>query len=170
MEPYDGKGTGLLERTKAKHEWGIGLLAISVAFSPDGKILAAGGYDRMVKLWDVTSGKQIGTLQGHGAVVFSIAFSPDGKTLASASADGTVKLWNVGEKQETSTLKSDVASVLSVRFSPDGKTLAAGVYKEDGQSEVRIWNIATLTEKSALKGSAHKWQGLISLVFSPDGK
>lgn len=64
----------------------------SVAFSPDGKLLASGSYDKTVRVWDIQTADLKLTLKGHDDVVESVAFSPDG-TLASASADKTVKLW-----------------------------------------------------------------------------
>ena len=65
----------------------------SVAFSPDGKLLASASRDKTVRLWDPATGAALQTLEGHRDSVLSVAFSPDGKLLASASHDETVRLW-----------------------------------------------------------------------------
>ncbi|MCZ6676015.1 MAG: hypothetical protein O7E52_02070 [Candidatus Poribacteria bacterium] len=119
----------------------------SVAFSPDGKILASGdGYSFLgptVKLWSVDNHLEIATLKGHNESVESVVFSPDGKTLASASRtsvvgadrDNTVKLWSVENRTEITTLKGHSASVYSVAFSPVGKILVSA--SSDGT--ILIW-------------------------------
>jgi WD40 repeat protein len=67
----------------------------SLAFSPDGRLLALGGTDRTVGLWDVETGKQMMTFRGHGHAVTGVAFAPDGKRLVSAAQDGTIKIWSL---------------------------------------------------------------------------
>jgi hypothetical protein len=67
----------------------------SVSYSPDGKTLASGSFDKTVKLWEVETGKLLQTLKGHEGFVNSVSYSPDGKTLASGSWDNTVKIWDL---------------------------------------------------------------------------
>lgn len=66
----------------------------SVAFSPDGKVVASGSYDNTVILWDAATAKQLRSLAGHSSLVTSVAFSSDGQEVASGSDDGAIKIWD----------------------------------------------------------------------------
>ena len=68
---------------------------VCVAFNPDGKLLASGGMDKMVRLWDVATGKNTATFKGHTGTIASVSFSPDGTILASTGKDRTIRLWDV---------------------------------------------------------------------------
>ncbi|WP_246275813.1 WD40 repeat domain-containing protein, partial [Brasilonema bromeliae] len=103
-----------------------------------GTKIASASSDQTVKLWDVSSGKELKTLQGHSAEVRSVSFSPDSKTIASASSDKTVKLWDTSSGRELKTLRYS-AEVRSVSFSPDGKMIASA--NSDGT--VIVWNLDT---------------------------
>ena len=72
----------------------------SVAFSPDGTLLASGSLDKKIRLWDVKTGGEIKQLQGHTESITSVVFAPDGKVLASGSGDGTIRLWDVATGEE----------------------------------------------------------------------
>lgn len=115
------------------HEYG----ALAVTFSPDGATLASGGFDRVVRLWDVATGEVRATLDGHEGWVAALAFSPDGATLATGSHDHTIKFWDVATGREHGTLHGHTGNVYSVAFSPDGTRLASG--SMDGT--VRLWDI-----------------------------
>ncbi len=98
---------------------------LALAFSPDGKHLAAGGKDGAIRFWDVANGRPGLTMEGHTAAIYGVVFSPDGKRLASASADNTVKIWDVDSGIEVLTLKP-ASTIRHLAFSPDGKHLAGG--------------------------------------------
>jgi WD40 repeat protein len=79
----------------------------SVAFSPDGCLLASGSMDHTLRLWDVHTGQSLKTLSGHTNWLWSVAFSPDGHLLASGSADATIKLWDVQTGECLKTLQPE---------------------------------------------------------------
>ena len=135
--------------------------ARSVAFSPDGSILASGSHDGTVILWDVATQQPKDTLTEHTAPVETVAFSRDGSTLASGSHDGTVILWDVDTGQPKDTIMGRANWVWSVAFSPDG-TLAIG--RSDGT--VLLWDVATGQPKDTLTGHT-AW--VESVAFTRDG-
>jgi WD40 repeat protein len=137
----------------------------SVVFSPNGKVLATGGDDKRIILWDVATLKPVGDpLVGHTDAVRSLAFSPDGKLLASGGEDQKVILWEVANRRALDPPLPDHAGPLrSVAFSPDGKTLASGTRKE-----IFFWDV----QSGKTKGQPFAYPGTTDLIiaFSPDGK
>jgi WD40 repeat protein len=136
---------------------------LSVAISPDGKLLASTGMDQKVKLWKLATGELSRTLTGHTGPVRSLAFSPDGKLLASAGHDATIKLWEVATGKERRTLTGGMSSVNRVIFSPDGQTLASAA--EPGI--ITVWDTTTGRLVRAIQGHQGTAWGV---TFSPDGK
>ncbi|MGN7250368.1 nSTAND1 domain-containing NTPase [Arthrobacter sp. SAFR-014] len=110
-----------------------------VAFSPDGRVLASGGSDNNVLLWDAATGKRMGApLSGHTDVVRSVAFSPDGRLIASGSDDRTVRVWDVASTQSPSvTLSGHNMEVTGVAFSPDSKFVASSSWDRNA----RLWDL-----------------------------
>ena len=148
----DIRGTALLWNVDARTIIAT-LTGYIVSFSADGKTLATADYDAdsrpvaVVRLWDVPTGTEIGTL-GHSDYVSNAIFSPDGKALASVATgryDSEVVLWDVEERREIAVHKYLYHT--SVSFSPDSKTLASMGYDDFGS--VYLWDVATGKKKNA---------------------
>jgi WD40 repeat protein len=145
----------------------------SVAFSPDGHLLAAATGDLdvfsasprpgQVIIWDAETGKEQAVLPGHCGPVSCVAFSPNGGQVASASMDQTVKLWDVQTRKETRTLRGHGHYVSSVDFSGDGDLLASGSI--DGS--IKVWEPRTGALLRTLRG--HTGQ-VTWLAFSRRGR
>ena len=127
-----------------------------VAFSPRDGILASGGWDSNVRLWDVATSKQIAVLKGHRTYVNALAFSSDGETLASASMDSTIRLWNVGEDaKESKKLVGHTTLVLAIAFAPHRRVLVSGGGGEHSFglirfSELFLWTLGREDRRIAL--------------------
>ena len=137
----------------------------SVAFNPtNNKILASGGSDLKVKIWDAEKEQPLPrNLEKHSKWIRCLAFSLDGTILASASDDMTVILWNLKTDAPPHILRGHNGWIWSVSFSPDGKILASG----SDDKTVKLWNVETGEPITILKGHID-W--VWSVSFSPNGK
>lgn len=130
----------------------------SVAFSPNGKKLAAASYDHDVTLWDVRTvmapkvqQRPSRQLRDHTDSVYGVAFSPDSRLLASCAGDRTVKVWNVDTGKRLYTLSESTAELFTIAFSPDGKRIAAG----GADKTLRTWNVSPTAGTLAKSAFAH---------------
>ena len=145
--------------------------ATAVAYSPTGRVLAAGGADARVHLWDATTGVRLGVLDGQGVPITSLAFAPNGRTLAaSGSANGDVWLWDLTKREPALVIPdaADGRAVEGVAFHPNGKLVAvAGIdwmANGGGDGAVTVWDVETHSR-------IHKFEGGgVRVAFHPAGK
>ena len=136
----------------------------SLAYSPDGRLLAATGeVGTQIDIWDTRTYRRSARLTGHEGAVFSVAFSGDGHLLASASGDHTVRVWDLAAAKCVAVLTGHTDQVFSAVFHPDGKRLASA----GRDRAIWLWDLATGQDVARLEGHTNY---VFSLAFSPDGK
>ena len=134
----------------------------SVAIAPDGTWLATASFDKSVRIWDSTTGRQRAVLLGHTKPVMSVAIAPDGTWLATASYDKTVRIWNSATGQLRAAHVGHTGRVASVAIAPDGTWL---VTRGDDKA-LRIWNLATGDIGAVMRVDGN----LQDCKWSPDGQ
>lgn len=135
---------------------------LSVAFSPDGALLAAGTATGDIWIYSAQSGVPLHTFHGHTDGVWSVAFSPDGHLLASGSDDHHVMLWDVASGRCLHVLREHAGRVRAVAFDPSGSMLASG----SDDRTIRLWTAASWQCCAILEGHRDRvW----SVAFHPDG-
>jgi WD40 repeat protein/serine/threonine protein kinase len=136
----------------------------SIALSPDGNLLAVGGWHGEVRIWEIATEQELYTLQGHADEVNALTFSPDGRYLASASSDGRVRIWEVTSESLAGSRGGHRSEVSCVTFSPDGKFVASA--GDDGA--VHVWD--SLSSREVMTFSLGRRTNTESVVFSPNGR
>jgi len=142
---------------------------ITVAWSPDGRYLLSGGDAfNSLKLWDVSTGREVRTFVGHTEPrIQTVAFSPDSRYALSGGFDKTVRLWEVATGRELKTFTGHSMLILSVAFAPDGRYAASG----SRDAQIKLWDVASGKEVRTFSGVfAGHADGVKSIAFSPDGK
>jgi WD40 repeat protein len=147
---------------------GIQVLAIG----PKPALVAAGGVDGSVRLWDVDARRKLAGFRtaihqraGHEALVTSLAFSPDGAFLASGHVDGNIHLWSLDTGVEIPVRIRHDASVGGLAFSPDGLTLASGGL----DSTLKLWELAKLRQGDPQRRLIREPAGVTCLAYTLDG-
>lgn len=133
-----------------------------IAWSGDAKLLASGGFDKLVRIWDVQSGMQARTLRGHADVVYAVCWSPDSRMLASGSADGTIQIWARESGLAVRVLHCPDDKVLGLAWSPDGQTIACGT----NSGRVICWDATTGRQQPNVR---HHQGAVHTVAWSPDG-
>jgi WD40 repeat protein len=138
----------------------------SLAFSPNGALLALGGY-KEIELLTTNDRKIISKIAGAANQVRAVAFSPDSRLLAAAGGNpsqfGEVKLYNVSDGKEVASMRGHRDNIFALAFSPDGKTIATCSYDK----MIKLWDVASGKELKNLKDHT---DAVFAVAFSPDGK
>ncbi|MBC1218656.1 NACHT domain-containing protein [Nostoc sp. UCD121] len=134
----------------------------SVTYSPDGKLLATGDGNGVVRLLETATYKEILTCKGHGSMIPSIAFSPSDQILASGGYDRTIKLWCIQTGECLNTLQGNASGISSIAFSPSGRLLTSN----GNENIIRLWNVDTGESLTAFHGHSDY---IRSVAFDPSG-
>ncbi len=136
----------------------------SIAYSPDGRMIVGCGLDRIIRLWDADTGREIRQLEGHAQIAWMAQFLPGGDRIISVGEDATIRFWNANDGKEIGQFLGHPGPIWCMALSPDGRWLATG--GSDGA--MRIWDMATGKPRRLLEGK--HGGGVGALAFSPDNR
>jgi WD40 repeat protein len=136
---------------------------VPTAFAPKGDLVATSSLEGTVRVWRITDGAPVSTVNGSKGYVWAISFSPDGSLLATADADFIVRVWQVASGREVWALTGHTSRVACCAFSHDGKTVLTG--SDDGTA--RLWDVSTGKEAARFNGHG---KYVTAACFSPDNK
>ena len=136
---------------------------LTVAFSPDGDLVASGSVDNTLRLWRVDQGTLLRTMQGHPFPILALDFSPSGAILATSSTDGLIRLWQVSNSRLLQTYTGHAGWVNSLNFSQDGKYLVSCAQ----DFTVRIWR---LSDNRLFQIIDEGMTTINQVIFSPNGR
>lgn len=161
IEQIEIRESRFVNRVQRHCSWVNGL-----AIDPSGQLLTSGSSDNTVRLWEPKSLKELHTFRVKEGEVRSVAISPDRKRVAAGIRYGAVRVWDVDTKKEVASLKAHAGETWAVAFMPDCKTLASAGGDWNQPGEVRLWDVATWTERATLKHTGE----VLCLAISPDGR
>ena len=142
--------------------------AVSVAVSTDSRFVLSGSDDKTIKLWELSTGREIRTFKGIDSQVTAVAFSPNGQIALAGYMNGTLALWEISTGRKIRSLKAHSNWIQEVAFSQDGKKAISG----SSSREVKVWKVSSLEMIRAVKGTWVINQNMsnTTVAFSPDGR